>query len=163
MRVALPTGLLSTGYTIHDHAEGPVLAEIKMPGLGKPGRIWVGDVPYTFASTDWLGRRTVLQFEGVEVGVVTRPSLWTSELVVSFAPGFSGDLGPFRVASQGLFKTGYRIEHADHGGHVGDIERPSSFRRETWIDLPESVPFLAQAFLAAVVLFAIQRAQGAAA
>ena len=163
MRVALPVGLFSTGYTIHDHADGPVLAEITMPGLTKPGQIRVGAVPYTFKSTDWLGRRTVLQFEGVEVGVVTRPSLWTSALVVSFAPGFSGDLGPFRVVRQGVFTTGYRVEHEAHGGHVGDIERPSSFRRETWIDLPDAVPFLAQAFLAAIVLLAIQRAQSGAA
>lgn len=160
MRVALPVGLFSSGFTIHDHADGPALAEIDMPGLIKPGQIWVGDVPYTFKATDWMGRRTVLEFEGVEVGEVTRPSLWTSDLVVAFAPGFGGDLGPFRLARQSLFTTGYRVEHEEHGGHVGDIVRPSSFGREMSIDLPESVPFLAQAFLTTAVLLAIQRAQG---
>ena len=162
MRIAVPEGFFSRRYTIRDRLNGPALATVAMPGVTRKGSIVIGEAPYAFESLGWTGRTTRLWFEDVEVGAAEQPSAWRGDLVVSFAPGFSGDLGPFRIRREGMWRLRYLVEHADTGSLVGTIARAGQFRREIEIDLPDAVPFLAQVFLTTVVLLAIQRAQSAA-
>jgi hypothetical protein len=157
MRIASPDHLLSWTFTLRDSPEGPALATVAMKTLKVKGTITVDGVAYGFEQTDFLGKRIVLTFEGVELAVAERTSMWTQKTRITFAAGgLPGSA--LRLVPLGVFQVGFSVQEED-GAPIGRVERKGLFKSAFQVRLPDAMPLPLQGFLVALAMVDQRRRQ----
>lgn len=155
MTVAEPTGLLRQTYTLTDsEGSGDPFGELALR-IFRGARLTVGDTDYEVTPVGALQRGMNLTLGSAHIASSRLPSLFRRATVVTVAAEVVGTDADLTVdlTPEGWF--GRRWTVAVDGVEVGRADWSGHVRSRLNLDVPDALPLVVRAFLAAVL--AIQR------